>query len=128
MHIALWIVQALLAFAFLAAGGAKLALPIEDLLANGMTFVQHLPEVMVRLIGVLEIAGAAGLILPSALKIQPRLTPLAAGGLVLTMGGAAVTHVLLGEWSALGAPVILGGLAAFVAWGRHTKAPIAARG
>jgi putative oxidoreductase len=127
MHIALWIVQALLAFAFLMAGGMKMAAPISELLANGMTFVEHTPEALVRFIGVAEFAGALGLILPSALRIQPKLTPIAAGLLAVVMVLGAGTHVMLGEFSALGAPIVLGGLSAFVAWGRWTSKPIAAR-
>ncbi len=127
MHIALWIVQALLAFAFLMAGGMKMAAPMSELLANGMTFVEHTPEGVVRFIGLSEFLGALGLILPSALRIQPKLTPIAAGLLAVVMVLGAGTHVVLGEFAALGAPIFLGGLSAFVAWGRTSKRPIAPR-
>ena len=128
MRIALWSLQALLALAFLGAGLAKLTQPMDALLASGMTFVEHMPEGLVRFIGVSEVAGALGLVLPAATRIQPRLTPIAAGALALVMVLAVLTHVALGEWAALGAPIVLGGLAAFVAWGRWVKAPIAPRG
>lgn len=127
MHIALWIVQVLLAFAFLGAGGMKLATPVDQLLANGMTFVQHTPELGVRFIGLSEAAGALGLVLPAALRIQPWLTPLAAALLAVVMVLALFTHIALGEWGGLAAPIVLGGLSAFVAWGRHKAVPIAAR-
>jgi putative oxidoreductase len=127
MNIALWIVQALLALAFLLAGAMKLAMPVDALLQNGMTFVEHMPAALVRLIGAAEVAGALGLILPSALRIKPKLTPLAAAALAFVMALAAITHVVLGELGALGAPIMLGSLAAFVAWGRSTNQAIAPR-
>ncbi len=127
MHIALWIVQALLAFAFLMAGGMKMGAPIEDLLANGMTFVEWTPAAVVRFIGAAEFAGALGLILPSVLRIQPKLTPIAAGALAFVMVLAAGSHVMHDEMGALGAPIVLGLLSAFVAWGRWSKAPISPR-
>lgn len=128
MNIGLWIVQALLAFAFLAAGGMKLSVPIEELLANGMTFVEHVPEGLVRFIGLSEALGAIGLIVPAATKIAPKLTPIAAALLVVVMGLAAATHISLGEFGAIVPNIVLGSLAAFVAWGRWVKVPIAAKG
>lgn len=126
LHIGLWVVQGLLAFAFLGAGSMKLTQPI-DALATNMAWVTHVPELGVRVIGSLEIAGALGLLLPSALRILPKLTAAAAGGLVLTMIGAAITHISIGEAPMVVVPAVLGSLAAFVAWGRGVAAPIAAR-
>jgi hypothetical protein len=127
MNIALWIVQALLALAFLMAGGMKLAIPADQLLANGMTLVEQVPIGLIRFIGLSEVAGALGLILPAALRIQPQLTAWAAGALTFVMLLAVITHAWLGEMQAIGAPLVLGLLAAFVAWGRSTKQPIASR-
>jgi putative oxidoreductase len=127
MNIALWIAQALLALAFLMAGGMKLAMPTDQLLANGMTLVEQVPIALIRFIGLSEVAGALGLILPAALRIQPQLTSWAAGALAFVMLLAIVTHAYLGEMQAIGAPLVLGLLAAFVAWGRRTKQPIASR-
>ena len=127
MNIALWIVQALLAFAFIMAGGMKLATPIDELVANGMTWVQHMPALGVRLIGFAEVAGGLGLILPSALKVAPKLTPLAAALLALVMVLAICTHLALGEFMVV-PQVVLGSLAAFVAWGRLVKSPILGKG
>lgn len=124
MNIALWLVQALLAFAFLAAGGMKLAMPVETLIENGMNYANHTPWWLVKFIGLAEVAGALGLVLPAATKIQPKLTPIAASALVVVMALAAVTHVALGEWGALVPPLVLGSLAAFVAWGRFKAVPI----
>ena len=122
----LWGTQILLAAAFLMAGGMKLSVPIEQLAAN-MPWVSGAMGPFVRWIGAAEVAGALGLILPAATRIQPRLTVLAAAGLVLLMLGAAATHVARGEFGALPVPVMLGALSAFVAWGRGRRAPIAAR-
>src|ERR687886_675511 len=84
-NITLWVVQVVLAGLFLFAGGMKLVMPIEVLTAQ-----LPLPEVFVRFIGVCEVAGALGLILPGLLRIRTDLTPLAARGLVLLMIGATM--------------------------------------
>ncbi len=126
LHIGLWVVQALAAFAFLGAGATKLTTPIADL-ATKMSFVPHFPAIAVRAIGLAEVLGALGLVLPSALRIAPKLTPLAAAGLVALMLGAAGTHVAVGDAPGMVPSLVLGGLSAFIAWGRGRKAPIAAR-
>jgi putative oxidoreductase len=127
MNIALWLVQALLALVFLMAGGMKLFLPIDQLVANGMDSIGTTPIWLIRFIGLSEFAGALGLILPAALRIQPRLTPIAAGALAFVMVLAVGTHVMLGEMDKLAAPIVIGLLSAFVAWGRSSKQPIPAR-
>ncbi|MCB9764322.1 MAG: DoxX family protein [Alphaproteobacteria bacterium] len=127
MNVALWIVQLLLAFAFLGAGGFKLVTPIEELLANGMAFVEHVPALLVRFIGLSEVAGALGLVLPAATRIQPKLTPIAASLLVVVMVLAALTHVVMNDLAGIAPSIVLGALSAFVAWGRFTKAPIEPR-
>src|SRR6266480_747544 len=78
-----WIIQGLLALIFLFTGGMKLILPIEEL-----TREMPLPGLFVRFIGVAEVLGAIGLVLPGLLRIRQGLTPLAAGGLVIIMIGA----------------------------------------
>ena len=124
LHIGLWVAQVLLAVAFLGSASMKLMTPAAEL-ATKMAWASHVPEAGVKLIGVLELLGALGLILPSALRIQPKLTSAAAAGLVLTMIGAAATHIMIGEPQMTAPNFVLGGLAAFVAWGRLSKAPIA---
>lgn len=119
MTYALWIVQVLLALVFLFAGASKLIMPIEE-----MTRDIHLPGAFLRFIGVVEIIGAIGLILPSWLRMRPGLTPLAAAGLVVIMIGATILSLMLGVKMAL-APFVVGLLAAFVAYGRWKLAPIA---
>lgn len=126
MNKALWAVQILLAAAFAMAGASKLFMPAEALLAQ-MPWVETTGVTLARVAGLAELLGALGLVLPSALRIAPKLTPLAAAGLVAVMGGAMVTHGLRAEWGAIVVNVVLGGLAAFVAWGRAVRAPIAAR-
>lgn len=115
MNIALWIVTALLALAFLAAGAMKLAQPRTKLAASGMAWTTDSSDGAVKAVGALEVLGALGLVLPAALGVATVLTPLAALGLALVMVGAVVVHVRRGETKALGAPVVLGLLALLVA-------------
>jgi uncharacterized membrane protein YphA (DoxX/SURF4 family) len=112
-NIALWTVQVLLALLFLFAGGMKLVMPIEAL-----TKQTPLPGLFLRFIGVAEVLGGIGLILPWLLRIKPGLTPLAAAGLVIIMIGATVLTVAqMGVAPAL-IPFATGILAALVAYGR----------
>lgn len=127
LHIGLWITQGLLALAFLGAGWMKLSTPYETLAAQ-MRWVADAPSFLPMFIGASEVAGALGLILPSALRIRPRLTPIAAALLAVVMVLAAVTHLMYGEASMLMPNIVLGGLAAFIAWGRAVAAPIPAKG
>jgi hypothetical protein len=118
MTYALWIVQALLALLFLFAGGTKLILPIEALTAQ-----TPLPGLFVRFIGVAEVLGAIGLILPGLLRIRPGLTPLAAAGLLIIMIGAVVLTLAGGEVAMVLIPLVVGLLLAFVAYGRWRLVP-----
>ncbi len=118
MTYALWIVQGLLAALFLFAGGMKLILPLEKL-----TGPVPLPGLFMRLIGVAEVLGALGLILPGLLRIRPGLTPLAAAGLVSIMIGATAITLLGGDLMAAMISLVVGLLAAFVAYGRWRLAP-----
>lgn len=127
MNVALWIVQALLALGFLATGGMKLFLSVDELVANQIAFVTSVPIELVRFIGLAEVLGALGLILPAALKIQPKLTPIAAALLTFVMVLAVGVHLILGHLATLPAPIVFGLLAGFVAWGRWFKVPITAR-
>ena len=118
MTYALWIVQGLLALLFLFAGGMKLVLPLEKL-----TGPIPLPGPFLRFIGVAEVLGAVGLILPGLLRIRPGLTPLAAAGLVIIMIGATVIGLAGGDVVMALIPLVVGLLAAFVAYGRWRLAP-----
>jgi DoxX-like protein len=115
---ALWIVQGLLALLFLFAGGMKLVLPLEKL-----TGPFPLPGLFLRFIGVCEVLGALGLILPGLLRIRPGLTPLAAAGLVIIMIGATALTAAAGAVAPALIPLVVGILAAFVAYGRWRLAP-----
>ncbi|HEU5430088.1 MAG TPA: DoxX family protein [Thermomicrobiales bacterium] len=123
MSKALWVVQGVLAVAFLLAGAMKLVTP-SDVLAASMPVA--LPVLFVKFIGLCEVLGAFGLILPGVFKIRIGLTPLAAVGLVIIMVGATVINAAtLGVAMAL-PTLVLGLLAAFVAYGRG--APVQRRG
>jgi uncharacterized membrane protein YphA (DoxX/SURF4 family) len=114
----LWVVQLLLAAAFLGAGGMKLSQPKEKLAQNNMAWVEDFSRGTVRLIGTLEVLGALGLVLPALTGVLPWLTPLAAVGLALTMVGAILTHLNRKENTMIAAPAVLLVLAAFVVYGR----------
>ena len=118
MNVALWIVQGLLAALFLFAGGAKLVLPLDQ-----MAGPVALPGWFLRFLGVAEVLGGLGLILPGLLRIRPGLTPLAAAGLVIIMIGATVVTLLGGTVAPALIPFTVGLLAAFVARGRWQRGP-----
>ena len=115
MNIALWIIAGILAMAFAGTGFMKLTSSKEDLLPK-MPWVADFSATQVRGIGVIELLGAIGLILPPLLDIAPILTPIAATGLALTMAGAVVVHLRRGDGIAAAVPaIVLGGLSAFLA-------------
>ncbi len=116
MTYALWIVQGLLAALFLFAGGAKLVLPLDQ-----MTGPVALPGWFLRFLGVAEVLGALGLILPGLLRIRPGLTPLAAAGLVIIMIGATVITLVGGMVAVALMNLVVALLAAFVAYGRWRR-------
>jgi hypothetical protein len=109
----LWTVQVLLALTFLFAGGSKLVLPLE-----AMKGPVAIPGLFIRFIGVCEISGALGLLLPGIFRIKQYLTPAAAVGLVLIMSGAVTVTIEGGMIGGAIVPLIVGVLAAFVANGR----------
>jgi len=119
MNIALWIIQVLLAALFLFAGGMKLVMPIEEMTKQ----MPMMPGLFLRFIAVCEVLGAMGLILPWLLRIRPGLTPLAAAGLVTIMIGATVTTLATAGVTIALFPLVVGILAAFVAYGRWRLAP-----
>lgn len=117
MAVVVWVLQIVLALAFLAAGAMKLTQPREKL-AEKMEFVEDFSDTSVKGIGALEVLAGIGLILPAVLGIAPVLVPLAALGLVLMMIGAAVVHARRGETQMIGVNVVLGVIAAVVVWAR----------
>jgi uncharacterized membrane protein YphA (DoxX/SURF4 family) len=122
ISVVLWIIQILLAALFLFAGGTKLMLSSEVLAKASPPNQIQLPVLFLRFIGVCEILGALGLILPGLLRIKPGLTPLAAAGLLIIMIGAVVITISGGIGMAAPALVCLL-LLAFVAYGRWRLAP-----
>ena len=122
MSIALWVVQVLLAAAFLVSGATKLSQPKEKLVKN-MAWVEDFSQPTVRIIGALEVLGAIGIVVPALTGILPWLTPLAALGLVLLMVGAALTHLRRTEYGNIAMNAVPLVLAAFVAYGRFFVLP-----
>ncbi len=126
MNIVLWILQILLALLYLNAGFLKTFKPIEEI-APAIFWAPSLPVPLVRFIGISELLGALGLILPGALNIQPQLTTLAAGGLTLIMLLANIFHIFRGEFFVLPMTGILLLLLAFVTYGRWKLFPLTRR-
>lgn len=124
-NVSLWVAQILLAGMFLMVGIMKTFTPIEEL-SKIVPLAAEMPF-FVRFIGLSELAGAIGLILPAALRIRPQLTTLAAGALAFVMLLAMLYHISKGEYAAIGTNIVLGFLAAFIVFGRLNKAPFSAR-
>jgi uncharacterized membrane protein YphA (DoxX/SURF4 family) len=116
----LWTVQVLLALLFVFAGGMKLVAPPEMLKGPGIQF----PLLFLRFIGVCELAGGLGLVLPGLLRIRTGLTPLAAAGLVVIMIGATITTLASGMGAGALVPFVTGILAAWIAYGRSRQVPL----
>lgn len=126
IHITLWIAQGLLAVMFIMAGFMKVTQPV-DALAESLVWVTSTPLGLVRFIGVSELLGGVGLLLPAILRIKPFLTIWAALGIGAIMLLAAIFHGSRGEFEAIGFNVFMLAIALFIAWGRSKKAPIAAK-
>ena len=119
IKVVLWVIQTLLALLFLFSGGVKLAMPIAPMAKQA-----GMPGTFLRFIGVMEVLGAIGLILPGILRIRTFLTPLAAAGLVIIMIGATVVMFRVnGAVQAL-TPAVVGVFALLVACGRWRLAPL----
>jgi hypothetical protein len=113
-NVTMWVVQGVLAALFLFAGGMKLITPVAVL-----SLMSPFPGEFIRFIGVCEVLGALGLILPYALRILPTLTALAAAGLVIIMIGATVSTLAIGGGLLALVDVAIGVLAATVVHGRR---------
>lgn len=118
LTIVFWVVQVMLAVLFLLMGSMKIVTPVEVFLAQ---MAIPLPGLLIKFIGVAEVAGALGLIFPALLRIKPGLTPLAACGLIIIMIGAVTITVLGGDVVSALFPLVVGLLAAFIAYGRKTS-------
>jgi putative oxidoreductase len=126
LNIGLWVAQVLLAMMFCAVGYMKAFMPLDQI-AKTFVWVPAVPAGLVRFIGFAELAGALGLILPSATRIQPKLTPLAALGLATVVLLGAGLHFSRGEGALTPTNFVLAALGIFVAWGRFKKVPIPPR-
>jgi uncharacterized membrane protein YphA (DoxX/SURF4 family) len=118
MNVFLWVVAGVLAAVFLGSGVMKLARTKPQLASAGQGWVEPFSAGTIKIIGVLEVVAAIGLVLPAALNIASILTPIAAVGLLLVMAGAAVTHGRRHEIPNVAVNIVLAVLAAVVAWGR----------
>jgi putative oxidoreductase len=123
MNVALWVLQALLAAAFLAHGWLFLAPPPE--IAAQMN--ASLPRWFQLFLGVAEVLAAVGLILPGLTRIMPWLVTWAAGGIMIVMVSATVYHLTRSEWSSAAITMLLLAIATFVAYMRHRVLPIGVR-
>ena len=124
MNIILWILQVLLALLFIFAGVMKFAMSVEQMNAQAPV---PMPGLFLHFIGVAEVLGGLGLILPSLLKIKPLLTPLAALGLAIITAGATVTALMGPVKVGAAFPLIVCLLCLFVAYGRWRVKPISPR-
>ncbi len=118
MDTLLWIAQWMLAAGFLYSGISKTFLSEKKLVSMGQTGVEGLPLPLIRFIGLIELAGVAGILLPWCLQIAKILTPVTAVGMALIMIPAAVIHTKLKEPQNVGTNIFFFLLACFVAWGR----------
>jgi uncharacterized membrane protein YphA (DoxX/SURF4 family) len=125
MNIALWIVQVLLALMFLFAGGTKLVMSAEQMAAMGSPNQIHLSGLFLKFLGVVEVLGALGLVLPGLFRTRTVLTPLAAAGLFIIMVGAVVITIMgEGVGQTVVVPFVCALLSAFVAYGRWKLRPL----
>ena len=123
MNAVLWILQVLLALVFLAAGLAKLAKPREVLLDKMPVLGAYRP-IMVKLIGLAEVLGAVGVVLPMATGVAPGLVPWAALGLGAVVIAAAVAHAEHGDYKTLAVHAVLLAMAVVVVYGRSADVPV----
>jgi uncharacterized membrane protein YphA (DoxX/SURF4 family) len=124
----LWLFQVLWGFFFAGSGFGKVLFVDDTLYAaapRAVAWYAAVPQALIVFIGVCEVLGGIGLILPAMTRVKPELTPLAAGGLALTMVLAAGFHLVRGEYALVPATLVLGAGAAFTAAGRWKLRPIA---
>jgi uncharacterized membrane protein YphA (DoxX/SURF4 family) len=124
LNIAIWVGEVILMGVFGYTGYMKTFMPISDL-SMSMAWTGEVPATLVRFIGICEMAGALGLILPPVIKFLPGiLTPMASMGLMTIMLLAMGFHSMRGEMQALPINIVLGSIALFVSWGRYKKNPV----
>lgn len=126
LRIGLWAAQALIFASFSFFGMIKLTTPIPQL-AGIMPWAGEFPAGFVRVMGLVDVAGGIGVLLPALTRVQPRLTVLAALGCTVLQVVASTFHILRGEFVALPLNAVLLPLCVFILWGRARKAPISPR-
>lgn len=122
LNVLLWIAQGLIALTLIWAAYAKLLQPIEET-AKMLPWALDNPKLL-TFTGIIDLLGGIGIILPAALKIQPKLSVYAAYGTIVLMIAASIFHVSRGESSLIGMNIFFFMLAVFVVWGRTKKAPV----
>ncbi|MFD9949310.1 DoxX family protein [Nonomuraea sp. NPDC059023] len=126
---ALWFLQALWGFFFAGSGFGKVLLydaALYEAAPRAVAWYAAVPQTLIVFIGVVEVLGGIGLILPAMTGVKPKLTPLAAAGLALTMVLATAFHIMRGEYALIPANLVLGGVSAFIALGRWNLRPTTA--
>lgn len=126
-QIGLWAAQILLAAFYGFAGILKTFMPPEALPAMGLNYATQIPFLLLRFIGICELAGAIGILLPALTRIKPSLTPLAALGFVAIQILAIAFHIYRGETEVLPMNLVALSIATLVVWGRTRKLPITPR-
>lgn len=126
LNAALWLAQALVAVSFISGGIMKLAIPIPKL-ADMWAWTGDLPATAVMLLGVIDIAGGIGVLLPALTRVMPRLTSLAALGCVALQVCAGLFHASRGEMAEVPVNLVFMAICAFIAWGRWKEVPIRPR-
>jgi hypothetical protein len=126
LRISLWVVQGLLSLIFTGAGLWKLLTPVPELAAM-IPWAGQVPKAFLQAIGVIDLCGGIGILLPALIRIKPGLTVLAALGCALLQVCAIAFHVLRGEAARTPFNFVLVALSVFVLWGRRSKAPIPSR-
>lgn len=123
LHVLLWVAQILLGLSFIFGGAMKAFQPMHEL-EVAMAWAEAIPVWLMRFIGISELLGGLGLIIPALFRFSPKLIPWAAAGLATVMLLAAIFHLWRGEIGAIVANAIIGSIAVFIAWGRFKKVPI----
>ncbi|SDT25630.1 DoxX family protein [Microlunatus soli] len=123
MSIGLWIIASVLSLGFISSGAVKIIRSREQVVGLGFGWAEHYSRPAVKLIGIAEVAGAVGLVVPPLAGIVPVLSPIAATCLALLMAGAVIVHLRRREGRKLAVPVALLLLASVVAVGRFAWCP-----
>lgn len=124
MNVFLWILAFVLAAVFVASGAMKIFVPREQQIGR-TAYVEDFPHSIIRGIGILEILGALGLVIPALTGVGTILVPLAAAGLAITMVFAAMVHIRRGDPTSATIPsMVLAVLSVVVAWSRFGPYPL----